>query len=396
MAISYAGKHRYHRAQGWTIRLGGVMSGDDKQDEASPTDSVRQAKKAAVQGLRDQQSIQGILPFAPDDYFEQANPLLRSGIFGPKRIKERYDDFIDIFSLGGGAIRYRGPRLNTQHETVLLNLMQRARGRSLTKPVSFQTIEALNWLELKKAGKSYDKVNDIFKDLADGRIEIAHRPAQRRLISLLTSKELSKLPDAKFFREYIQNTFGEQLEMLIKAEANNEVAPIGMSFITRISESPHGRRRLINLDPIAALFLDGTNTSFLPVKIWQSSDYDYVDRRVLGYINTHRDGVFAHKLDKYHSLVSASYAYDAKGRSRFKSDMNKRLVRWEKELLIEPGASITLGAEDEWVLSGLKAGPELRYSTVEMPLPPPEADDAFDEDDDAEDDDAGQRQGELL
>lgn len=372
------------------------MTGKEKQAEASPTESVREAKKAAVQGLRDQQSIQGILPFAPDDYFEQANPLLRSGIFGPKRIKERYDDFIDIFSLGGGAIRYRGPRLNTQHETVLLNLMQRARGRSLTKPVSFQTIEALTWLELKKAGKSYGKVNEILNDLADGRIEIAHRPAQRRLISLLTNKDLSKLPDAKFFRDYIQNTFGEQLEMLIKAEANNEVAPIGMSFITRISESPHGRRRLINLDPIAALFLDGTNTAFLPVKIWQSSKYDYVDRRVLGYINTHRDVVFSHRLDKYHALVSASYAYDAKGRSRFKSDMNKRLIRWEKDLLIEPGAAITLGSEDEWVLAGLKAGPELRYSSVEMALPPPDVDDEDeDEDEDFVEEDAPQ-QGALL
>lgn len=380
------------------MQWGNVMS-SDQPAEKPPTESSRESKKAAVKVLRDQQSIQGILPFAPDEYFEQANPLLRSGIFGPKRIKERYDDFIDIFSLGGGAIRYRGPRLNTQHETVLLNLMQLARGRSLTRPVSIQTIEALNWLELKKAGKSYDKVNDILKDLADGRIEIAHRPAQRRLISLLTSKDLTKLPDAKFFRDYIQNTFGEQLEMLIRAEANNEVSPIQMSFITRIAESPHGRRRLINLDPIAALFLDGTNTAFLPVKIWQSSAYDYVDRRVLGYINTHRDGVFAHKLDKYHKLVSATYAYDAKGRSRFKSDMNKRLIRWEKELLIEPGAGIVLGAEDEWVLSGLKAGPDLRYGNVEMALPNPKLaleDDLHDEEDDGDDEDDQQRQGALL
>ena len=371
------------------------MSSDKPAVESKPTESVREQKKAAVQELRDQQSIQGILPFAPDEYFEQANPLLRAGLFGPKRVKERYEDFIDIFSLGGGAIRYRGPRLNTQHETVLLNLMQRARGRSLTKPVSIKMIEALKWLDLKKAGKSYGKVYEILQDLEDGRIEIAHRPAQRRLISLLTSQ--NKVPDASFFRAYIQNTFGEQLEMLIRAEANNEIAPIGMSFIQRISESPHGTRRLINLDPIAALFLDGTNTAFLPVKIWQSGNYDYVDRRVLGYINTHRDGVFPHKLDKYHKLVNATYAYDSKGRSRFKSELNKRLVRWEQEQLIEPGASIILGAEGEWVLAGLKAGPELRYSNVEIPVPEnPEVDDDLDDDEFDDDDDLGDRQGALL
>lgn len=370
------------------------MSSEKPTAESSPTPSVREQKKIAVQELRDQQATQGILPFAPDDYFEQANPLLRAGLFGPKRVKERYDDFIDIFSLGGGAIRYRGPRLNTQHETVLLNLMQRARGRSLTKPVSIKTIEVLNWLDLRKAGKSYDKVNEILQDLEDGRIEIAHRPAQRRLISLLTSQ--IKVPDPSFFRAYIQNTFGEQLEMLIRAEAADEIAPIGMSFIQRISESPHGRRRLINLDPITAVFLDGTNTAFLPVKIWQSSDYDYVDRRVLGYINTHRDGVFAHKLDKYHKLVNATYEYDSKGRSRFKSEMNKRIIRWEKELLIEPGAAITLGSEGEWVLSGLKAGPELRYSSLEVPIPEhPEVDDDLEDDEDL-DDDLASRQGALL
>lgn len=378
-----------------------VMQGDTLsavEDAGVAGSSVREAKKEAIKVLRDDQSAQGYLPFAPDDFFEQANPLLRSALFGPTRVRkgERYADFIDIFSIGSGSIRYRGPRLTVDHEVVLLNLMQLARGRSLTKPVSIVMAEALRWLGLKKAGNSYIKVNELLKDLSDGRLEIRHRPAQRRLISLLTSRNLSKLPDAKFFRDYIQNTFGAQLEMLIKAEANNEIAPIGMSFITRISESPHGRRKLINLDPIAALFLDGTNTTFLPVKIWQSCEYDYVDRRLLGYINTHRDGVYSHLLQKYHQLVGATYAWDAKGRSRFKSDFVKRLKRYEAANLIVPGATVQLNADDEWLVAGLSAGTELRYEgSIEgvAPLLSPELDD-----DEAEETTSDQyfEQGQLL
>jgi len=314
----------------------------------------------------DFESGQGILPFTNEKYFEQSNPIVRSALFSAVKMGGHYSEWTQIFSFGAGSIMYRGPALTIEHEAVLARLMLLARGKSLTKPVSTSKADIRRWLELDDSGENFKKARRILDDLAAGEIKISCKLALRRLYHLLTSPTVSDRPDGKFFKDYIDNRYGEQLKMIAESLAADTPVEISMSFITNETQSPRTGRSLINLDPITAIFFDGVNTTLLPFEIWDT--LDRFGKKMLPYIASHRDGVYPTRLESYH-LFSGSISKYSTVKRRVKSDMNKRLKGWEEKGYIEPGWSIYRNDDGDDIVKGLKPGPIIGIRS-ELLLPP--------------------------
>jgi hypothetical protein len=123
---------------------------------------------------------------------------------------------------------------------------------------------------------------------------------------------------------------------------------------------------MINLDPIAAIFFDGVNTTLVPFEIWDK--LDRFGKKLLPLIASHRDGVYATKLEKYHEFSGSKSEY-SKIKRRFKSEQKKRFEDWEQKGYIIPGWKIERNNEGEEIVSGLKTGEAVRMkSKLEIPM----------------------------
>jgi hypothetical protein len=356
--------------------------------ELSLTDQeIRQGviddRKSKLRQKMDLESSQGILPFTNERLFEQSNPILRSALFtaGKMNVKEqqRYHDWTQIFSLGSGSIQYRGPVLTVDHETVLARIMVLARGRSLTKPVQCYQSDVLKWLDLDhNSGANYKKARRILDDLASAEVRISSKAALQRLLALLTSPAISEMPDGKFFHEYVKNRFSDHIKMIAEGIENDQPVNITMQFLTNQTHNSVTKRMMLSLDPIAAIFFDGVNTTLIPFEIIDKQDR--FGRKLLPFIASHRDGVFPIMLEKYHEFSGSKSEY-VKVKRRVKSDLKKRFEGWQNEGIIVGGWDIYRNNDGDDVVVGLKIGEVVRTkSKLELPAAVVTDKDVFDDD----------------
>lgn len=305
------------------------------------------------------ESGQGILPFTNERFFEQSNPIVRSALFsaGKVEVGASYREWTEIFSLGAGSIWYRGPALTVDHEVVLARIMVLARGRSLTQPVKVLQADVLRWLDLDDSGANFKKARKIVDDLAAGELRISSKPALKRLYQLL-SKPPENLPDRDFFIQFIRNRYGDQMKELAQAIASEDVVvDISMRFLTNQARNHKTGRLLLNLDPIAAIFFDGVNTTLVPFEIWDQ--LDRFGKKLMPFIASHRDGVWPIRLQSYHEFSGAKSEF-VNVKRRLKYDLKKRFAAWEEEGWLEPGWDIARNDDGDEIVRGLKAGEAVR------------------------------------
>lgn len=304
----------------------------------------------------DLSSAQGVLPLTNEDYHEQANPIVRSALFAAIKSRGRYDDWTEVFSLGGD-VWYKGPQLTVDHEELFTRILVKARGRSLTKPVPFLMTEALKWLKLKDSGPNRTRVRTLLDDLKEASVRIASKSALNRLYNILTRQDLEAMPDGKFLKQFVSNRYSEYLPMIMQSYQASEPFVIDLDFIGRIAQQPNTRRMMVELDPMMALVFDGVNTTLVPFEIWDT--LDSYGKKLLPFVASHRDGVFRLPLKDYHSLSGSKSSYEGVER-RFKSDFNKRLQEYEAKGFIEPGWVIVRNRDHLWMVDGLKGGAPLK------------------------------------
>lgn len=333
----------------------------DKLTPRETTQGVIDERRNQLQQRFDLDSGQGILPFTNEKYYEQSNPIVRSALFSAIKMGMYYREWTPIFSFGASSIQYRGPALTVDHEAVLARLMVLARGKSLTKPIHAYLADVRKWLKLDKSGANFVKARKILDDLAAGEMKISDKNALKRLYQILTSPNVGDRPDGKFFKDYIDNRFSDQLKMIAEALASDEPIEITMRFVAGEASSPRTGRLLISLDPVTAVFFDGVHTSLLPFDIWEAQDK--FGKKLLSFIASHRDGVFPIKLENYHRF-SGSISDFEKVKRRVKSDMKKRCEAWEKLEYIEPGWSFRKNNEGDDLLEGLKLHKSIRMKSV--------------------------------
>jgi hypothetical protein len=342
-------------------------------------------RRHKLQQKQDLQSAQGILPFTNEQFFEQSNPISRSALFSVGKMgaqdRARYTEWTKIFSLARDEILYRGPSLTVDHEIVLVRIMMLARGRSLTKPVHAYQADVLRWLELDPdSGANYKKARKILDDLAAAELRISSPPALKRLLAILTSPAISDMPDGKFFQDYIKNRFSDQIKMIADGLQNNQPVSVDMQFLTNQAHNTYTKRMMLNLDPIAAIFFDGVNTTLLPIDIW--GEQDRFGKKLLPMIASHRDGVYTMKLEKYHEFSGSNSAYPSVKR-RFKSELKKRFQGWEVQGYICPGWNIARNNDGVEMVSGVKLGEVVRIRSKLEAATPNEIMDIIDGSDEA-------------
>ncbi|MCG7374361.1 MULTISPECIES: plasmid replication initiator TrfA [Pseudomonas] len=337
-----------------------------KLTSPDPVKDVVGTRRNYLKQKFDLESAQGILPFTNEKYYEQSNPILRSGLFSANKLGGEFREWTEVFVFGTGTIQYKGPALTVDHEHVLARLLLLARGKSLTKPVNVQKSKILEWLELSDAGENRKRVQRLLDDLEEGQIRISCKSALSRLYFLLTSPMTGDLPDGKFFRQYIDNLYGPQLKMIAAALEADEEVQITMQFIKSQTVNNHTGRMLINLDPVTAVFFDGVNTTLLPFEIY--SKLDRFGKKILPFIASHRDGVYPIKLENYFIYIGSISVYE-KVKRRFKSDFKKNLIHYEAEGWIEKGWELYRNDKNEEMVSGLKLHPSLRVrSALDLPV----------------------------
>lgn len=314
------------------------------------------------------ESGQGILPYTNDLLFEQNNAVIRSALFSAVKMGSRnqYLDWTEIFCIGGSSILYRGPGLTVDHEVVLVRIMVLARGRSLTKPVQAFQADILRWLNIDDSGANFKKARKILDDLSAAEVRITSKPALKNLLKILTSPSLSDMADGKFFQDYVNNRFGSHLKMIAEGLQNDQPVSVSMRFLTSQTHNSTTGRMMLNLDPIAAIFFDGVNTTLLPFEILDVQDR--FGKKLLPFIASHRDGVFPIKLEKYHQFSGSKSSYETIKR-RFKSELKKRCKAWEEGEIIAPGWRIERNEEGEDIVYGLKLGENVRIKSKLEILP---------------------------
>jgi len=341
---------------------GGVMTDEFELTQEELQRSIIDGRKDKMREKFELGTVQGILPFTNERFFEQSNPILRSSLFTAGKLnmrqKSQYLDWTEIFSLGGGSIHYRGPVLTVDHERVLVKLMVLARGRSITKPIQAFQADIVRWLEIDaNSGANYAKARRIIDDLAAGELRVSSKPALRRLLAILTSPDLSEMADGKFFQVYVRNRYSSHLTMIADGIENDQPVDITLSFIQNVTHNHITKRMMINLDPLAAVFFDGVNTTLLPFEIWDK--LDRFGKKLLPLIASHRDGVYPTKLERYHEFSGSKSEY-SKIKRRFKSEQKKRFMEWQEKGYIVPGWNIDRNQDGEEIVSGLKAGDAVR------------------------------------
>jgi hypothetical protein len=314
------------------------------------------------------ESGQGILPYTNDLFFEQNNSVIRSALFsaGNMGSRNQYLDWTEIFCIGGSSILYRGPGLTVDHEVVLVRIMVLARGRSLTKPVQAFQADILRWLNIDDSGANFKKARKILDDLSAAEVRITSKPALKNLLKILTSPSLSDMADGKFFKDYVNNRFGSHLKMIAEGLQNDQPISVSMRFLTSQTHNSTTGRMMLNLDPIAAIFFDGVNTTLLPFEVLDAQDR--YGKKLLPFIASHRDGVFPIKLEKYHQFSGSKSNYQIIKR-RFKSELKKRCEAWEANKIIVPGWRIERNEEGEDIVYGLKLGESVRIKSKLELLP---------------------------
>ncbi len=328
------------------------LSEEELQREAADKRKVQLVEKF------DKDSRQGILPLTNDRFYEQSNPIVRSAIFTASKISHKevrqFTEWTNMFSMGSGAIQYRGPVLTIDHETVWVRLVALARGRSVFDSVISTQADILRWLGLDpNSGANYVKARRILEDLGSAELRISSRPALQRILDILKSPTV---PDADFKR-LVTKQYAAHAQMIDDALRKNEHVYINLRFFGTVTINQTSKRLVINLDPLTTLFFDGINTTLVPFEVLD--EVDRLCKKILPFIASHRDGVFATRLEKFHEFTGSISNYETVKR-RFKSQLKKTFTELEAKGYIEPGWDISQNREGDEIVSGLKLGEALR------------------------------------
>lgn len=309
------------------------------------------------------ESASGILPCTNQRYFEQSNRILRSAVFAAVKRGEMYPEWTELFSFGKGGIFFKGMGLTTEHEEVLAQLLLRARGSSLMKPVQIYQADLVRSLKLSVGGSAFKKVRKLLDELSTCEIRIRDQQALARLYVLLTESKEHAHPETIKYVQHLKDLYEGIVDMIKDGLAKGEATDISLRFIQRQTHNSKTGRILIHLDPITALFFDGANTTLLPFETWVS--LCMLGRKLLPFIASHRDGVFPIKLETYHEFTGMRGDF-TKNKRKIKFEYKRLFTEWEGKGWIMPGWKIAPNLDGDEIVSGLKIGDELRIRSKQQ------------------------------
>lgn len=320
------------------------MFGDDyKPDEAVKLINSGLPKRTQYSKLL---QYQDRLPFWDESYYEQANPLTRSGVFSISQIKKHYDDYTPIRVVGEGNIFYRGYRLNTFDEDVFLQLLHYMRGQTLLRPIITTKKQLLSDLGYNDGGKNYKNLMKSLDRLDSAKLKISSPHALQKLYMLLTTPNLVKSCEPQF-AEMLSKQFGDLKREIGEAMAKGDDYFLTIGFIQNNGGSMKSGRLMINIDPLNVLLYDGINTT--RISKHERSMLCPAEKRLLGYVMSHSQLIYDLTLETYQQIVGSTSTSPRK----FKSDLKRWLENLEKLGRIRAGWEIT--ADNK--VTGIKSVP---------------------------------------
>ena len=301
----------------------------NKTDDLDPNPMDKSEKKLAV--------FQDRLPFWPDEYYEQANPIVRSSLFSISNRRKFYEDYTPIRVVGDGTIEAFGPLLKVFDETVMMQLMQYCRGQRLTKPLSITRRQLLRELDLASSGKSYARLDLSMSRLSKAKIKISSKAMLRKLLALMTNPKFNNEIDPEM-KKILNENYGPFLGAISSALSKDEDFFITMGFISNYALNSDTGEMIVKIDPLMILLLDGINTARV-----RRSDRQLLSApaaiRLLEYFMSHSVPIYDQKLETYHEMLGS----ENDNMRKFKADF----VSWMKEIeslgRIAPGWSIEDG-----------------------------------------------------
>lgn len=279
------------------------------------------------------------LPFWPDSFFEQSNPLTRSSLFSISNRKKYFEDFTPISVIGEGSIEYMGKRLNTFDEDCFLQLLQYCRGQSLLRPLISSKSQVLNDLFLSTGGKNYKKLMSAINRLESGVLRISAPHILSKLCELLQNPYLSSGMEPEFIEE-ISKKYNPFAQAINSALQNKQSYFITVRFILTTGENPSTGGLVVQLDPLMVLLFDGINTT--RTDRYERSLLVPAEKRLLSYIHSHSGKVFPLKLETLHTLLASDLAF-SRNKAKFTNNLVSHLKSLERLGRIKPGWQIEDG-----------------------------------------------------
>ncbi len=279
------------------------------------------------------------LNYWPDNYYEQANPLARCGIFSITHARKDYTNYTPIRLLGEGNIEFKGQRLTVFDEEVFLQLLVYCRGMSLVKPLIINKATLLTDLRLTNgSGKNYKRLSESLDRLDDAKIRISSPAALSKLFTILDRPELaqSMSPD---FVSMVSERFSALKTEIGVALKNKQEFYISVGFIQNNAENRTAKKLIINIDPLMVLLFDGTNTTRTSKE--ERHLLCPAEKRLLTFFLSHANNVFDMHVSSYRELLG-SEAQEHNAR-KFTGELKKWVSTLERLQRIEPGWSVENG-----------------------------------------------------
>ncbi len=285
--------------------------------------SIKDGKSKQTQYSKNAQ-YQDKLPFWPDSFYEQSNPLVRSSLFSISNRRKTYEEYTPISSIGEGSIEYRGSRLNTFDEEVYLQLIQYCRGQSLLRPIASTKRQILSDLGLTASGNNYKKLMASLGRLESGKLRISAPHILLKLSELLQNPNLSKGMEPEFIKE-LHSRYEEYIEVIDIALFEKHDLLLSMGFIQNSLIDPQKGNLRISLDPLLVLLFDGINTT--RTDRHERSLLNPAEKKLLSYILSHSGKVFPLKLETIHMFLNSDSEF-----SRNKAAFTKALISYLETL----------------------------------------------------------------
>ena len=271
------------------------------------------------------------LPFWPDDYYEQANPIVRSSVFSSSSKRRFYEHYTSIRVLGDGDIQIFGPQLTVFDDSVIMQLNYSYRGKRLIEPLAINRRELLSNLNLGDGGKNYAKLETSLDRLNKSKMKISSRSILKKLMELMTNAEINQSMD-EHTRDYLHKSYGPYIDAISSAIEKNEPFYLTMGFVNNYGVNKASGELIVTIDPLMILLLDGINTTRI-----KRQDRDALASpssvKLLQYFMSHSGFVHDHKLETYHELLGSETA----NMRKFKADFVKWMNEIEEIGRIEPG-----------------------------------------------------------
>ena len=287
------------------------------------------------------------LNFWNEDFYEQSNPLARSGLFSISLGKTHIDDYEPVRVLGEGEILYRGHRLNVFDEEVFLQLLSYMRGLTLIKPLSIKKKQLLKDLGLNDSGKNYQRLTESLNRLDSGKLKIFSQAALNKLFVIMNDPNLAKTMEPEFVK-LIAEKFGDLKIAIESALKNKQSFFVTIGFIQNNSENIANGNLLINIDPLIVLLFDGTNTT--RTARFERKMLCPAEKRLLTFVMSHSLPIYDMNLVSYRELLGSESKQSSM--RKFRADLEKWLSNLEKIGRIESGWQVTTSK-----VTGVKSKP---------------------------------------